>query len=982
MRCRSALALLALLAASGCRVDDMPDTEAESTSDSGTPGLPVDTSSPADLDEDGDGYTVAEGDCNDADAGVNPKAAEICDNVDNDCDGGVDDDVTDIDQDECFELDPMVFLPEKTLCVEDVVVEEDAIVLALACSPDDLGLQVGTLLNGQAGPGYLRRVAGLVDEGGGTWRAETVEARLSEFFDGGFGYDGPVHLANAGEWTGAPPPGAVDEANTPLEEAGIELLDDASVAAGAGLGISEYAFDLTVAMDIAFEVDEDDNVTSFSLTPMAVLDGDLTAYAVTAAEFEVSKTRDIVDDIELAEGGFWVGIIWVSVDLQLDVEVGAELEATGAFDVTYGIDGTATLAPGVVWDGDLGFDTSATDLDFDLVGPDFGAYAGVDPVRVWLEPQLELEFAGYELDWLASGEGGVGLRTSVGAVLELDDTLFTYELYLEQSATCSIALETWLTDEWALISEAECEVVLWDETLLEGEIDFGTDDDGDGWTVEDGDCDDADDAIHPGAAEVCDGVDDDCDGDIDEGLATNTWYADADGDSYGDAGDSTASCAMPSGYVGDASDCDDSDSSVNPAATETCDGVDEDCDGVVDDGVSYTTWYEDADGDSYGDPGSSITDCAAPEGHVSNDDDCDDSDSSISPDATETCDGVDEDCDGTVDDGVAYATWYDDADGDGYGDEGDSGEYTCSPDADQVANDDDCDDSDSGVNPAAGETCDGVDEDCDGVVDDGIASSTYYADDDSDGFGDASDSTTSCSTPSGHVSNDDDCDDSDSSINPDASEVCDEVDNDCDGDEDEDDVCVEVCDNGLDDDDDGDTDCDDSDCISSGTVTVRPSHDVMLDSGSGSTNHDGAGLMVGSTSDYQVSWLRFDATSSLPSGASADDIEICLGGSPGVSGASEMDLGVYELYSCDAWDESTVVWDDAACSASYVTEFTWSSSDTSGCHAIGTSWDLSDLADEGLALAERSASGASVTFHDKEGSSTYPYLQLSYESCE
>jgi hypothetical protein len=105
--------------------------------------------------------------------------------------------------------------------------------------------------------------------------------------------------------------------------------------------------------------------------------------------------------------------------------------------------------------------------------------------------------------------------------------------------------------------------------------------DGDGFTVADGDCDDADPSIHPGAEERCDGIDNDCDGVLD-GDATDaaTWYPDADGDGYGDADGGIAACEAPSGYVADNSDCDDADAEVNPGATEVCDdGVDSDCDG-------------------------------------------------------------------------------------------------------------------------------------------------------------------------------------------------------------------------------------------------------------------------------------------------------------------------------------------------------------------------------------------------------------------
>ncbi|MFO7962810.1 MAG: MopE-related protein [Desulfobacterales bacterium] len=118
-----------------------------------------------------------------------------------------------------------------------------------------------------------------------------------------------------------------------------------------------------------------------------------------------------------------------------------------------------------------------------------------------------------------------------------------------------------------------------------------TDADGDGyyaeatgcWPV---DCDDTDAAINPGAVEVCDGKDNDCDGEVDEGVQ-NIYYQDADGDGYGDPMNSIQDCSAPSGYVTDNTDCDDTDASVNPGAAEVCDdGIDNDCDGEVDEGCS------------------------------------------------------------------------------------------------------------------------------------------------------------------------------------------------------------------------------------------------------------------------------------------------------------------------------------------------------------------------------------------------------------
>ena len=207
------------------------------------------------------------------------------------------------------------------------------------------------------------------------------------------------------------------------------------------------------------------------------------------------------------------------------------------------------------------------------------------------------------------------------------------------------------------------------------DTDADADADADGYTIDE-DCDDTDPEVHPGAEEFCNQRDDDCDENIDEDATdADTWYADSDGDGYGDASNTALRCEQPDGHSSNDSDCDDTDADVNPDATETWyDGVDQDCDG----------WSDyDQDGDGH-------------DSDMYDGDDCDDSDASISPDATDLpYDGVDQDCDGAND----Y-----DQDADGYLSDAYGGA--------------DCDDTDADVNPDATETWyDGVDQDCDGAND-------------------------------------------------------------------------------------------------------------------------------------------------------------------------------------------------------------------------------------------------------------------------
>lgn len=191
-------------------------------------------------------------------------------------------------------------------------------------------------------------------------------------------------------------------------------------------------------------------------------------------------------------------------------------------------------------------------------------------------------------------------------------------------------------------------------------------------------------------------------------------------------------CTFPEDWDGDgytraSGDCDDLDAAVSPSAEEACNGVDDDCDEVIDgdEAAGAVQWYADSDGDGVG-AGESPTGqaCAPPAGSVTTGGDCDDEDAAVHPGADELCAtvGVDDDCDGDIDedtfadDAVDQSTWYADGDGDGYGDPAES--YTaCVAPAGTVSIAGDCHDGDPAVSPDGLERCDGQDNDCDGFVD-------------------------------------------------------------------------------------------------------------------------------------------------------------------------------------------------------------------------------------------------------------------------
>jgi large repetitive protein len=407
--------------------------------------------------------------------------------------------------------------------------------------------------------------------------------------------------------------------------------------------------------------------------------------------------------------------------------------------------------------------------------------------------------------------------------------------------------------------------------------------DQDGVTVGDGDCDDADPTVAEGVPEVCDGLDQDCDGVADDGLPLLIGYADADGDGFGDTDVPIAACALPDGFVAAYGDCDDAAAAVHPDAVEACNDLDDDCNGFADDddplgADGAKTWFVDLDGDGTGAgdalvlcdapadgvtegadcddddparfPGATETDCTDPvdyncDGSVgftdADDDgiaackDCDDDDDSAFPGGIEVCDGADNDCDATPDDGATDAkTFFEDVDADGFGDPDgavtsgcavpvgfaalatdcddadgdvhpgadeldctDPVDYNCDgktgfadADADGFPACEDCRDDLAAVHPSAAEICDNsnVDEDCSGTADDldssATGKTTWYADGDTDLFGDANTSKATCDgAPTGYVSDKTDCDDTRAGVNPAKAEVCDgaNLDENCNG---------------------------------------------------------------------------------------------------------------------------------------------------------------------------------------------------------
>ncbi|MFA5828867.1 MAG: MopE-related protein, partial [Candidatus Shapirobacteria bacterium] len=230
-----------------------------------------------------------------------------------------------------------------------------------------------------------------------------------------------------------------------------------------------------------------------------------------------------------------------------------------------------------------------------------------------------------------------------------------------------------------------------------------------------GDCAPFDPNIFPDATEICDGIDNNCDSKIDEGE-TFVYYKDNDNDGFGDFSTTIESCSPPVGYVDNKLDCNDTNSSISPIASEVVgDGIDQNCDGEE-------LCFTDTDNDGYRTENtlrSSDLDCSdSTEAYPTQPAlDCQDTENQVYPGATEIPDdSIDQDCSGSD-----TVTCYYDSDQDGHGSTNAviSTDGKCLPDRFESANDQDCDDDDVKISPAALEICDGIDNNCDSIIDEG-----------------------------------------------------------------------------------------------------------------------------------------------------------------------------------------------------------------------------------------------------------------------
>ena len=642
-------------------------------------------------DNDGDGFSIAMGDCDDENIDVHPEVEEICDGIDNNCDGEIDEaggsiyyldedgdgfGLSDVSVHSCTEMDQMV------------LIDGDCDDASLEIHPEATEM-CDTIDNDCDGE---------IDEND----AEDVSNWFQDNDGDGFGFSDSMEVACVAPEGYVPDPFDCDDTDASVNPSAPEIPND---------GIDQDCSGADDQAKTAAELVEGDLVFSEIMPdPVGVED-------FKGEWFELyNASSDPIDMYELVLG-----------------------DADSTFSVQEHV---------VVLSG--GYAVFAL---------------RDDPFQNGGLPQVDYVYSrdALRMDNVSS------LRIETPAGLSIDSFSFSINTFPIQEGVAIVNGELAVhANDHGMWCAA---VSSYGQNLgTPGTVNDPCDLDGDGFTSIDGDCNDLAASVYPNATEICDSLDNDCDGLVDmfdDQIESITIYADTDSDGYGDANNAQESCDVLFGFVLNTDDCDDSNADVSPEAQEICDGIDNDCDLFIDDADNSVLidrmWFLDTDSDGYGDAAISTASCEVPTGYVSDNTDCNDSDASISP----------------------QTNWYVDADSDGYGDSS-TVQQVCAAPLNSVLQSGDCDDNNENISPLALEICDTIDNNCNGLIDDADAGldvstgSTFYADIDSDGYGDLQSPIQACVLPAGYVEDSSDCSDTDAFSYPFAPERCDNLDNDCD----------------------------------------------------------------------------------------------------------------------------------------------------------------------------------------------------------
>ncbi|MHC4278190.1 MAG: RCC1 domain-containing protein, partial [Planctomycetota bacterium] len=729
-----------------------------------------------DLDVDGDGYDSIN-DCNDQSPGINPGAIELCDGVDNDCDGTIDEIYQDTDGD------------GNVNCVS--VAAGDAHTLGI--KTDGTFWAWGWNDYAQLGDGTNISRLSPVQIGSSNWALVTAGDEHS------LGLQSDSTLWAWGQnWQGE-----LGDGNTSTNH-----LIPFQIGADTDWALVSTTIDHTLALKSNGEIwawgrnnlgQLGDGTQIDKLSPTNTVAGnDWTA--VAAGDYHTMALK--------TDGTLWA---WgynshgqlgdgTKISRLSPVQIGSD---TNWVSIAAGERHTLALkTDGTLWawgwnrDGQLG-DNTTTDRDTPTkIGTD-NKWVSIAAGRYYT---LALKSNGAIWAWGQNNAGQLGDGTTTYRYSPVRIGTDSDWVSIEAGVRHSFGVKSDST-LWAWGSNGNGQlgdggIVSQSDTPIFVSGFNCTDADGDGYAVEGGlcgavDCNDGDANINPGAAEVCDLVDNNCDGNTDEGFATSTFYPDSDGDGYGDVDplNSTQACLAPSGYVSDNTDCDDTDASINPGADDaTCDGIDDDCSGAADEDYLIDSTCGVGECQATNTPSSCVAgvETACVPGDPA-------------PATSEAiCDGLDNDCDGTVDEAYVIDASC------GVGEcQANNTPSSCVAGVETACQ--------AGTPAADDATCDGIDDDCSGAADED------YLIDSTCGVGACQTNNTPSSCVAGV----------ETACTPGtpSAEICDSVDNNCDGGVDE---------GFVDTDTDGRADCvdadDDNDALTDYEEGVFGTNPLLLDS--------------------------------------------------------------------------------------------------------------------------------------------------------